>query len=250
MNENIKFLSHWHEAVEILYIVKGSISVISGHKWFTAEKGNILIVNSNNIHYIRGNAEYYCLIMGEKLCCNLGFGAIDNVVFRELISDIKIANSIIEIETELKDKKAHYKTAVKARLADIMIILLRDYALSKSLLSDNVQSAKTDMVKKAIKYIKEHYSERISTKDVARQAGVSEAHFCRIFKANTGFSVISYINLLRCYHARSLFLKGTHNVGEAAISCGFENISYFTKTYKKHIGSLPSADKAAAEDTE
>lgn len=52
--------------------------------------------------------------------------------------------------------------------------------------------------------------------------------------------MISYLNMVRCEHARELLQMGKLSVSECASLCGFQNSSYFTKTYKHYIGELPS----------
>ena len=55
-------------------------------------------------------------------------------------------------------------------------------------------------------------------------------------------TVIEYVNILRCKEAKRLISEG-QSVSEAAIASGFNNLSYFTRTYKKYVGELPSSNK-------
>jgi AraC-like DNA-binding protein len=59
----------------------------------------------------------------------------------------------------------------------------------------------------------------------------------------TGKTLVEYINIVRCEHARELLSSGSFNVGESAEQCGFQDISYFSRIYKKYIGILPSEEK-------
>ena len=51
---------------------------------------------------------------------------------------------------------------------------------------------------------------------------------------------VTYINLLRCYEAKKLLKTNKFTIKEVSEKCGFFNYSYFAKTFKKHIGVLPS----------
>ena len=53
-------------------------------------------------------------------------------------------------------------------------------------------------------------------------------------------TVVAYINATRCRNARNLLLGQKHSVSEVAALCGFENSSYFSKTFKAVMGCLPS----------
>jgi len=69
--------------------------------------------------------------------------------------------------------------------------------------------------------------------------GISKFYLCREFKAYTGSSILQTVNLLRCTQAK-LLIEGGATVSQAALSCGFDNLSYFSRTFKKLMGALPS----------
>jgi AraC-like DNA-binding protein len=69
---------------------------------------------------------------------------------------------------------------------------------------------------------------------------ISRHHFCRQFKNLTGKSAIDYINIVRIEKAYVLLKQGTLNVTEAAISTGFNNISYFSRLFKYYKKMSPS----------
>jgi len=95
-------------------------------------------------------------------------------------------------------------------------------------------------VKEAIRYIKENYSKNIGVKDICQAAGLSRAYFSRIFKQITGFTVVNYVNLVRCQSAAKMLRTGKYKVKTVAEQCGFTNYSYFSLTYKKVMGKLPT----------
>ena len=98
------------------------------------------------------------------------------------------------------------------------------------------------LIKDVIRYIKQHVPETITLQNIADRFSVSKYHLARQFKHYTGTTIFSYINHLRCTEALHKIHNGM-SVSEAAASCGFNNTSYFTRTFKKHIGSLPKNNK-------
>jgi AraC-like DNA-binding protein len=244
IERNANFLTHWHESIEILSVVSGEISVLSDAGRTAARAGETVIVNSNHIHHIRSedaSSEYFCLIADREFCAAAGIGT-DGVTFRELVRDKKINGAFREIKTEYTRKLPLYKAVIKAKIAELMIYLYRNYTVTAAA-PPKVSGAKTEAVKKTITYIQRNFSKAVSTFGAAREVGLSEAYLCRIFKEITGYTVISYLNFLRCSNARALFLTEKYTVGEVAFLCGFENLSYFSKVYKHHIGCSPSAYK-------
>ena len=98
-------------------------------------------------------------------------------------------------------------------------------------------------VRSAIIYIRENLSNKITIKDLALYSGISEYYFIKEFKRITRYTPVTYINMIRCDTAKKLLSEGEYNVGEVADMCGFDNMPYFTKTFKKYTGVLPSQVK-------
>lgn len=93
--------------------------------------------------------------------------------------------------------------------------------------------------KRVIQYIEEHYSRKLSLREVAKISNYSEAAFCRYFKKMTRLSFTTFVNNYRIDIAKRLLREGA-SVTEVAFSCGFEGVSYFNRTFKKVTGINPS----------
>lgn len=236
------FLSHWHENIEILCVTKGEIIVMSDSNVITASKGDIVFINSNNVHHIHTNeheSEYDCLIIDRKFCSDHGLD-IDEIIFESLVSDSHIIHRFRGIKEEFCSKKVHHKIVIKSLVVDLLIQLYRNYRITETALSHRSSTEKKTIIKKAIKYIQDNYQSSITVGHIADEVGLSKYYFCRIFKEFTGTTTVNYINILRSEQAKKLLQEGTYRVEEVANLCGFENLSYFTKTYKKYMGVLPS----------
>ena len=97
-------------------------------------------------------------------------------------------------------------------------------------------------VKKAIKYIRDNYNNKIQIEDIARHTAINKFALCRIFKKITGQTIIENINRYRVMKATD-YLEQGYSVSETAILCGFENLSFFTQTFKRYTSKLPSQVK-------
>ena len=71
---------------------------------------------------------------------------------------------------------------------------------------------------------------------------MSEVNFRRLFKEYTGMSPIEYRNDIRLSNARNKLQSGEYNVSEAAELCGFSNLSFFIRLYKKKYGYTPKKE--------
>ena len=84
-------------------------------------------------------------------------------------------------------------------------------------------------------------SEPLTVDEIADHVKVSKYYFCQEFHKETGYTVVKFINNLRCREAEKLLRGSEYTVSEIARMCGFENLSYFTRTFKSIVGCTPSA---------
>ena len=97
-----------------------------------------------------------------------------------------------------------------------------------------------EYAKKAIDYISKNATKSLTVEEVSGAAGLSKYYFIRVFKKVTGQTLTEYINKVRCDCAKTLLVSGEYSITEAALSSGFNNVSYFAKIFKKNTGRLPS----------
>lgn len=241
------FLSHWHENIEILFVIQGEIIVMSDANIVTAKKDDIVLINSNNVHHIHTNeieAKYFCLIIDSKFCFEYGLD-IEEITFQRLISDNFVKDKYLAIKEEFATKRVLYKAAIKTLVMEMLVFLYREYVLSETTLTNKSKTEKIVIIKKAIRYIQDNYHKNITVLDTAEYVGLSKYYFCHIFKEFTGVTMVKYINILRCENAKKMLQNGNYRVEEVAYLCGFDNLSYFSKTYKKYMGCSPSFSKKA-----
>lgn len=92
---------------------------------------------------------------------------------------------------------------------------------------------KPNKISPAIKYLRLHYREEISVDHLAEICYLSKAQFHRLFKKQTGITPIEYKNNLRIERATQMLEDGEYSISEIATSVGFDNVFYFSKTFKK-----------------
>ena len=231
---------HWHEHVELLYIMKGSCTVQGNGIEVYAQTGDIIMITPNCIHDIyidRDICEYYCITADKGFCDSFNVpvcaGQFAMVIKEEQAK--KCYDSIIEI---MNSKPSYFQAEAKMLVLQLMIRCCR-LAESRDIERENTNSySKT--VAHAVDYLRAHFSDPVTVDELCSYLGFSKFYLCRKFKAETGRTVIDYLNFLRCANARRLIASGQHNVSESAQLSGFNNMSYFTKTYKKQMGSAPS----------
>ncbi len=231
---------HWHEAIEFVYVLDGRLKFNQNSHIFVAEKGDLIVVNSAIVHSftpLEDGADYYFLVADDKFFkANNLYG--ENTVFDFRINTSEAHRLFDEIIKEAEKGDEFSNISTLSILMSLFIYLNRHHSQSngEEYLSEK---KKITMVRGALVYLQEHYKERLTVESIADALHFSKSYLSHAFKEITHISLISYINLLRCQNARALMLDGA-GVAEAAMECGFSELSYFTRVFKKTLGMLPS----------
>lgn len=96
-------------------------------------------------------------------------------------------------------------------------------------------------IQKVLYYIETHLDDELDVEILSKIAGYSPFHFCRIFKAYVGESVISYTTRLRVKKASLMVLDNQRSIIEVALDVGYQTPNGFNKAFKKIFGMTPTA---------
>ena len=97
-----------------------------------------------------------------------------------------------------------------------------------------------EAVARARKFIEKTLADPLPLPLVARHAGLSESHFCRVFKEATGLTLTDYINRRRIEWAKKELLKPQARVSEIAFHIGYQSLSQFNRSFARFTGNSPT----------
>jgi len=234
---------NWHDSVELLLIKKGTSYAYLNAEKIEAHEEDIVFINSNTVHLINAAdnvCEYYCLIVNLDFLEEFGLYFEDTIISSLITS--KEAHDIFEkIIEEATQKKDNFSSpAVVSLIISLFVHLLRNYSVSAGENHTSSVNSKSLMMRKALSFMKSNFKEKIQISDIADYVNFSKDYLSHTFKEFTGVTIVYYLNFLRCRHAKNLLSRGDISVSNAAMASGFDNISHFTRTYKKIMGYLPS----------
>ena len=239
-NKDTPHRPNWHKDIEILLCSKGEGFVEYDDQTVNVAAGDMIVVNSGIAHRILTHSyvEYWFLIIDAAFQAEHGFPA-EKTYFTVKLSDRALNKKFMEIVdiTHSEDRFRILKTRIAC--AELILMLLENYSTLPPADAENTSAVH---IKKALEFIQYRFSHTITVADIASYIGISQSRLAKEFKQHTGHSVLEQINIIRCKQARALILQN-EKISLAAESCGFDNLSYFTKTYKKYIGELPSETK-------
>jgi len=163
----------------------------------------------------------------------------------ELIPEFRVRDSQIEaialmLLTELQQKSigsALYIDSLKNVLA---IHLIRNYASAKPNVSIHSTGLPERKLAYVLEYMHHHLEEDVKLSDLAALLGISQFHFCRLFKQSLGVSPYQYLLQQRVERAKQLLKQTDQSIMEIAFLCGFNSHSHLTKQFRQLTGMTPT----------
>jgi AraC-like DNA-binding protein len=112
------------------------------------------------------------------------------------------------------------------------------YQLSSEAFSDKSKRTASKLLP-VIEYIKKHYNSMITMEDLCETISVSPQYLCRLFKNQLNSRPMEYVCQIRIQEAKKLLTNTSFPIGTIALQCGFENVNYFNKIFRKIENTTP-----------
>lgn len=255
VKEEFNFPLHTHEEFELNFIqnaagakriVGDNIEVIETlelvlvgsnlpHGWFTHECQSkeireITIQFHRDLFdekFLRRNQLSHIRALLERSAKGIAFSAETAAAFKpriDLLTTKSGFDSVLELMSILHD-----------------LSLSRNMrTLSNAVFSNEQISYNSRRIEKAFEFMQTHYDKDISLADVARLVNMPEVSFSRFIKKRTGRTFIESLNEIRLGHASRMLIDTTQTVAEISFHCGFNNLSYFNRIFRRKNGCTPT----------
>lgn len=250
---------HWHDDIEIIFVLSGGISLRIENLSFNLLMGDICFISPKELHSIYAASDNYSYI---AYVFSPGIMEFKEDIFfnTEVLTPLKDGRKKLpkavtkkhplyeKIANQMSDLSSYYDMGqnYKAMILSALIYIFSEIYCGGFLTEENgnrkAENA-SKRIKKCTAYLKEHYSEKITLKQLADLCYMSPNYFCSYFKSYTGTTPFCELNSIRVEAAANLLKNEDASVLNAALLCGFESVGYFIKTFKKMMGVTPSVYK-------
>ena len=239
------FQSHWHERLEILYIISGKMHLYMDGNYYVASAGQTVIISPMLTHKgiaDEGGIKYEVIAVDISKFSNLSTAshkyltslAEQKILFYPLTEHPAITSSITSLLACLNDEHSRNPLCSMGKMFEL-IGLFYEYCLFET-----SQPTKPNAdFSEVLEYINEHFTEDIMAKDISKKFGYDNTYFCRKFKTTIGTTVMQYIRRLRLGKAKDLLINTEDSIKDIAWKCGFADISHLSNSFKKKYGLSP-----------
>lgn len=250
---------HWHVEYEIIRILTGSLHVTMDEKEFTANSGDIVFVNSGILHSgIPSDCVYQCIVFdmnaflkNNPRCSTYIKQIIEHsaFIYHHFTPQNQQVHQIVwDIFNAMESQKTGYELIVFGELYHFFGIVFSEKLYFSDSPQDRRDYRKIMQLKKVLDYMEANYSSPVTLEQLSASVNMSPKYFCRFFYHMTHRTPIDYLNYQRIEHASYQLATTDASVTEVAYNCGFNDLSYFIKTYKKYKGITPGKSKIRANE--
>ena len=238
------FLLHWHEHLELHYVLEGNpvFHIGQQEEQLQTKPGDLVIVNSNKLHvgFCNGKRVRVLVTIFDLADFSKELKGQD-FVFQSLVrGDATVGEFMDTLWVECCTEQIGYQLSCKGILIQLVTYLIRNYTTELLDKRESVRRKKQlKRLNTTIKYIGEHYAEPISNGELAELVSLSESRFNHLFKDNMGVSPMQYINEVRLKKAMMLLQRGEITVSEVSAAVGFEDYNYFGRMFRRYFGCTP-----------
>lgn len=255
--QSISVKPHWHEAVEILYMLEGTAVQRINDLVFGIYTGDIVIINGLNVHSTisEGNEATDILVLqfDPRLLNTMEEGYLRPLFFSKDPGNPHLVNTQMPIGSQIKehmmdiyhefaDKSHGYELAIKSDIYRILCLMLRSSDMRYCTDTRyNAYKIKLQRLQILLDYIDRHYEQPIELSEAAEMIHMSRYHFCRFFKKTMGKTFIEYLNETRIEKAHQMIISSDKTISEIAFEVGFNSVTYFNRLYKSIKHCTPTA---------
>lgn len=255
--ENCALYLHCHPEAELFYLEQGKLDFQVENHTYTLNVGDGIFVppglihNAYNLSDGRGSCIYRAVVFSVDMLeknlppyCHIYFSSLYkwrmNCIYpitSENPKNMRLLSLLPTIFTFQEMEVERYELALTGTL---FLCWQELYNLCFSKLASSPDNPSHTELQASLDYIQQHFNDQLSLRDLAASSGFSEGYFCRSFKDFTGYTPFEYLNRIRIVKSCELLTRTNKKITEIASLCGFNNISYFNRTFSKMMGITPS----------
>ncbi|SFP36559.1 AraC family transcriptional regulator [Salibacterium halotolerans] len=257
---------HVHDFIELVYVTHGKAEHIFEGKRYEVCAGDVFIVNPGEVHT-------YNLIAGKEL------GIINCLFLSTLIDDIWLSNLGVseamdyfyihpflnqkerfhhclnlrgtcadtiyvqfeKMAEEFNSQKEGYATLIRLQLVQMLMELSRIYRQQQSYTRHwkVPHEERKVLVQRIWGYLERHFDQKLTLAGLSALYNISSRHLNRVFKAETGQTVIEAVHHIRIKRAKVLLSETPDKVICIAMDVGYEDPAFFTRLFTRQVGCSP-----------
>ncbi|MCL2865651.1 MAG: AraC family transcriptional regulator [Lachnospiraceae bacterium] len=241
---------HWHVEYELIRVLEGCFQIILDGQSFETKAGTSILIPAGILQEgIPRDCIYQCIVFDINMlinnndsCCQILRKVMDREVLLENIyatEKKQIHQTVWSIFDALGSKQQGYQMIVLGGLYQLFGHIFTQGHYQEAPTQTKGRHRKIRQLKTALEFMESNFNTALSLAEMASSVNMSAKYFCRFFKELTHRTPLDYLNYYRIERACYQMLTEHQSVTEIAFHTGFNDLSYFIKTFKKYKGVTP-----------
>ena len=251
---------HWHDQFEIAFLLSGQAKLLLEGREYLLSAGSGYMINSGALHALTNEPDISCQVCCIVFSKELPGGNHDSLFYRKYVLPLvqsSFTGTVLDPSCEwqnqlcsfarqaaalFEQEPQDYEIQVRTLLTQVLAILVRH--LPQNTLSVPAASSHNPDIKKMLLFIWQHYQEPLTLAEIASSGATSKNECMLCFNRTVGLSPIQYVKSYRLVRAKELLSSGTLKIAQIAELCGFQDTSYFSKSFReKYLYLIHFSDK-------
>lgn len=252
-NKEEKIYCHWHKELELLLVLDGNASLHVGQQVYPISSGDFAFIPSNAVHMVLGKPDadfrFIAVVFHPDFIRSFGNDSIQEKYLTPLTKwqfecPFVLKNAdvyqelVLDITSKYRKKIPGYELYIKSRLLHLCFLLYQ-YAEEFQVQKQTSKDSRISFIKEMMLYLQKQCSETVTLAEMADHFHISKGHLCRFFKEMTNMSPINYLNYYRINKSAQLLRDTDLEISVIAGQTGFNNISYYNRTFRKYMHMTP-----------
>ena len=249
---------HWHDEYEFIVMQQGRAVVSVELERTTLLPGEGLFINTGRLHSVEGTPQEPCRFISLVFHPRLVGGSPDSVFWQKYLQPISDDPLLaqLHLRPDLPESAAAIASASRAwqcttqetpgyefearSCLSTLVYQLRQLQPAPRSMPAGRSHRDVERIKAMLSFIHARYADEISTQEIAASASICERECLRCFHSAIHTTPIQYLRAYRIERAAAMLLATDLPVSEIGAACGFQEMSYFAKTFRKQRGCTPS----------
>lgn len=242
--------NHWHNAIEIIYMLKGEVDVTVESSAYHLQEGQCFLINSCVIHSTKCTSPNIGIVFQipfdfiklyipdvQQMQFVLDDPCGDPVrrtkldMFKETLTQMQIANDI---------RPEGYILRFNSLLFEALFQLYHNFSVKVFRANLNHKAKDLNRLNTVLSYTDKNYNRPISIREISQIAFLESGYFCRFFKKHMGVTFLEYQNEVRLSHIYQDLITTTDTLQNILERHGFTNYKLFRRVFFEHFNATPS----------
>lgn len=242
--------NHWHDAIEIIYMVKGEVDVTVESAKYHLSQGQCILINSCVIHSTK------CISPNTGIVFQIPMDFIklyipdieqlqfilddtnQNPIYQTKLDIFK--NTLLQMQIANDIHPKGYVLRFNSLLFEVLFQLYHNFSVKIFQANLNHKEKALNRLNNVLSYTVKYYNKPISIDEIAKIAFLESGYFCRFFKQHMGVTFLEYQNELRLSHIYQDLITTTDTLQEILDRHGFTNYKLFRRMFFEHFQATPS----------